>query len=221
VGRLSLVDWDIVTRMVRPARPFAETVPVLVDDAALARAAVDGQPAAAAAIWDQFSPMVRAILRRILGPDSEVNDLVQDVFLKIFKEIATLRDPHAFRAFVMRIATHAAISELRRRRVRHWLCLTLDGILPDIPVGAVASSPERLAVHAVYRLLDKLDPESRSAFVLHHIEELELREVATTMKISLATVKRRLSYAHERLHDKAKDDPHLRAYLQGGDHEST
>jgi RNA polymerase sigma-70 factor (ECF subfamily) len=207
--------------MVRPSHRFAETVPVLVDDAALARAAVDGQPAAAAAIWDQFSPVVRAILRRILGPDSEVNDLVQDVFLKIFKDIATLRDPQAFRAFVMRIATHAAISELRRRRVRHWLRLTLDGILPDIPVGAVASSPERLAMRALYRLLDDLDPESRSAFVLHHIQELELREVATTMKVSLATVKRRLAYAHDRLHQKAKDDAHLRAYLQGGDHEST
>ena len=164
--------------MVRPSHRFAETVPVLVDDAALARAAALGQPAAAAAIWDQFSPMVRAILRRILGPDSEVNDLVQDVFLRLFKRIATLRDPQAFRAFVMLIATHAAISELRRRRVRRWLCLTRDGILPDIPVSAVASSPERLAMRALYRLLDELDPESRSAFVLHHIEELELREVA-------------------------------------------
>jgi RNA polymerase sigma-70 factor (ECF subfamily) len=207
--------------MVRPSHRFAETVPVLVDDAALARAAALGQPAAAAAIWDQFSPVVRAILRRILGPDSEVNDLVQDVFLRIFKEIATLRDPHAFRAFVMRVATHAAISELRRRRVRRWLFLTRDGILPEIPVGAVASSPERLAMRALYRLLDDLDPESRSAFVLHHIEELELREVAAAMKISLATVKRRLAYARGRLHDKGKDDAHLRAYLEGANHEPT
>ena len=207
--------------MVRPSHRFAETVPVLVDDAALARAAALGQPAAAAAIWDQFSPLVRAILRRILGPDSEVNDLVQDVFLRIFKEIATLRDPQAFRAFVMRIATHAAISELRRRRVRRWLCLTRDGMLPDMPVGAVASSPERLAMRALYRLLDDLDPESRSAFVLHHIEELELREVAAAMKLSLATVKRRLSYARDRLHDKGKDDPHLRVYLEGANDEPT
>lgn len=188
---------------------------MLVDDAALVRAAIDGQRAAAAAIWDQFSPFVRAILRRILGPDSEVNDLVQDVFLKIFKDIASLRDPRAFRAFVMRVATHAAISELRRRRVRRWLSLTRDGILPDVSVRAVASSPERLALRSLYRLLDELHPESRSAFVLHHIEELELQEVASAMEISLATVKRRLANAHERLHHRAKDDAHLRAYLKG------
>ena len=200
--------------MFRPSR-LAETVPVLVDDEALARAAINGQRAAAAAIWDRFSPFVRAILRRILGPDSEVNDLVQDVFLKIFKDIATLRDPRAFRAFVMQVATHAAISELRRRRVRRWLSLTRDGIVPDVSVRAVASSPERLALSALYRLLDELDPESRSAFVLHHIEELELREVASAMEISLATVKRRLANAHERLQHKAKDDVHLRAYVKG------
>jgi RNA polymerase sigma-70 factor, ECF subfamily len=188
---------------------------VLVDDAALVSAAINGQRAAAAAIWDQFSPLVRAILRRILGPDLEVNDLTQDVFLKIFKDIERLRDPRAFRAFVMQVATHAAISELRRRRVRRWLSLTRDGILPDVSVRAVASSPERLALGSLYRLLDELDPESRSAFVLHHVEELELREVAAAMEISLATVKRRLANAHERLQLKAKDDAHLRTYLEG------
>jgi RNA polymerase sigma-70 factor, ECF subfamily len=207
--------------MSRLSRRLAEPVPVLVDDAALALAAVNGQPAAAAAIWDQFSPMVRAILRRILGADSEVSDLVQDVFLRIFKDIRTLRDPYAFRAFVMQVATRAAISELRRRRVRRWLCLTLDGIVPDISVRAVASSPERLALRSLYRLLDELDPESRSAFVLHHIEELELREVAATMEISLATAKRRLANAHQRLLHKAKNDAHLRAYLEGVDREPT
>jgi RNA polymerase sigma-70 factor (ECF subfamily) len=206
--------------MSRPTR-LAQTVPVLVDDAALARAAVDGQPAAAAAIWDRFSPTVRATLRRILGPDSEVNDLVQDVFLKIFKDIATLRDPQAFPAFVMRVAAHTAISELRRRRVRRWLSLTPEGIVPDISVRAVACSPERLALSSLYRLLADLDPESRSAFVLHHIEELELGEVAAAMDISLATVKRRLANAHKRLHRKAKDDEHLRVYLKGAGREPT
>jgi len=41
------------------------------------------------------------------------------------------------------------------------------------------------------------------------------------MKISLATVKRRLAYARDRLHDKAKDDAHLRVYLEGANHEPT
>ena len=61
--------------------------PALVDDAALARAAAEGQPAAAAAIWDQLSPLVHITLRRILGPDSEVDDLTQEVFLRIFREL--------------------------------------------------------------------------------------------------------------------------------------
>jgi RNA polymerase sigma-70 factor (ECF subfamily) len=204
--------------MLRSARLSRGTSLALVDDAALARAAADGQPAAAAAIWDHLSPVVRATLRRILGPDSEVDDLTQDVFLRIFKQLSGLRDPQAFRAFVMQVATNAALSELRRRRVRRWLRLTFDGSVPDISVGAVASSPERLAVQALYRILDGLEPESRSAFVLHHIEELALRDVATAMKLSLATVKRRLVKAHARLRRLAKNDGQLRGYLSGGRH---
>jgi RNA polymerase sigma-70 factor (ECF subfamily) len=191
----------------------------LVDDAALARAAADGQPAAAAAIWDHLSPVVRTTLFRILGPDSEVDDLTQEVFLRIFKELPALREPQAFRGFVMQVATNAALSELRRRRVRRWLRLTFDGTVPDISVGAVASSPERLAVRSLYRILDGLDPESRSAFVLRHVEELALRDVAAAMKLSLATVKRRLAKAHARLRRLAKDDGQLRGYLPGGHHD--
>jgi RNA polymerase sigma-70 factor (ECF subfamily) len=195
------------------------TRPALVDDAALARAAAAGQPAAAAAIWDELSPLVRITLRRILGPDSEVDDLTQEVFLRIFRELAALRDPQAFRGFVMQVSTNAALSELRRRRVRRWLRLSFDGSVPDISVEAVASSPERLAVRALYRILDGLDPESRSAFVLHHVEDLELRDVAAAMKLSLATVKRRLARAHARLRRVAKDDIELRGYLSGGRHD--
>lgn len=195
------------------------TRPALVDDAALARAAAQGRPAAAAAIWDQLSPLVRNTLRRILGPDSEVDDLTQEVFLRVFRELSALRDPQAFRGFVMRVSTNAALSELRRRRVRRWLRLTFDGSVPDISVEAVASSPERLALRALYRILDGLDPESRSAFVLHHVEDLELRDVAAAMKLSLATVKRRLAKAHARLRRLANDDAQLRGYLSGGHHD--
>lgn len=205
--------------MFRSARHSPGIRSALVEDAALARAATLGQPAAAAVIWDRLSPLVRTTLRRILGPDSEVDDLTQEVFLRIFKQLPGLRDPQAFRGFVMQVSTNAALSELRRRRVRRWLRLTFDGRMPDIPVGAVASSPERLAVRALYRILDGLDPESRSAFVLHHIEELALRDVAAAMKLSLATVKRRLAKAHARLRQRAKDDLQLCGYLPGGRHE--
>jgi len=186
---------------------------VLVDDASLAQAAAQGQRAAAGAIWDRFSPLVRGVVRRLLGPDSEAEDLVQEVFLKLFRDIATLRDAEALRGFILQVTTRTAMSELRRRRVRRWVGLTYDGALPEVDVRPAVDAPARLAIVALYRILDSLSVEARAAFVLHRIEEMELHDVAATMNVSLATVKRRLADAEARLERMASRDPALRAYV--------
>jgi RNA polymerase sigma-70 factor (ECF subfamily) len=182
------------------------------DDSALARAAAGGDPAAAAAVWDRFSPLVRGLLRRSLGPDRDVEDQVQDVFLRFFKRIDTLRDPNAVRSFLVGITIRVAGSELRRRRVRRWLHVTETGTLPDIeaPPG---DADAREAVARLYANLDRLDDEGRLAIVLRHIDGLELLDVAAALDLSLATTKRRLAKATARLHAMLERDPALADYL--------
>jgi RNA polymerase sigma-70 factor, ECF subfamily len=183
-----------------------------VDDAALARAAAEGDPRAASAIWDRFSPLVRGLLRRSIGPGSEVEDAVQDVFLRFFRNLGTLRDPEAVRSFLIGITIRVAHSELRRRRFRRWLRLTDTGAVPE--QEATAFDPEaREALTRLYAALDRLDDESRLAFVLRHVESLELDDVARALDVSLATTKRRLTKATSRLHAMVSRDAVLAAYV--------
>lgn len=184
--------------------------PVLVDDAALARAAMEGEPNASAALWDQFSPFVRRLLVRAVGSDDEVEDMVQEVFLRLHKSLGSLRDPQAFRGFLMQLTTNVAASVLRRRKVRRWLRLTDRGELPEIAVDA---APARVAFARLTRILDELPTDARLAFVLHRVEELELRETADAMQLSLATVKRRLAEADARVALLAARDPILSPYV--------
>src|SRR5262245_54082392 len=72
-----------------------------IDDAGLARALIDRHPAAPRAVWARFSPMVRRIVRRSLGPEQDVEDVVQDVFASLFAKPSRLREPAAFRAFIV------------------------------------------------------------------------------------------------------------------------
>jgi RNA polymerase sigma-70 factor (ECF subfamily) len=185
--------------------------PVLVDDASLARAVMQGQPNASHALWDRFSPFVRCLLIRIVGPDDELEDMVQDVFLRVHRGIGKLREPQAFRAFLMQITTHVAASTLRRRKVRRWLRLTDDGNVPEI---AIDDAPSRAALAHLMKILDTLGTEERLAFVLHRVQELELTETASAMNVSLATVKRRLAEADERVATMASLDPLLRPYAE-------
>jgi RNA polymerase sigma-70 factor (ECF subfamily) len=182
------------------------------DDATLALAAAEGNPHAATAVWDRFSPLVRGMLRRSIGPDHEVEDQVQEVFLRFFRQLHTLRDPAAVRSFLIGITIRVAGSEIRRRRVRRWLRLTPTGSLVDFE-GVTLDRDAREAVSRLYAILDQLQPQGRLTFVLRHIEGLELTQIAEALSISLATAKRRLSRVSSRVYAMVERDPLLAAYL--------
>ncbi len=178
------------------------------DDTTLALALAEGGAPAAAAAWDRFAPLARRLLWHTLGPSSEVDDLLQDVFMTLFRRVGDLRDPGALTSFVVGITVRTARSELRRRRLRRWLTLSPEGSLPDVAEEEVDHA-SREALLRVHSILDRLDPEARLAFVLRHVQGLELGEIATALECSLATAKRRLSKANERVLFHAKNDPTL------------
>jgi RNA polymerase sigma-70 factor (ECF subfamily) len=191
-----------------------------IDDASLVRATLNGDPRAPSALWEKHARLVYRILRRSLGQQDEVDDLVQEVFLSLFRKLPTLREPKALPAFLIAITTHVLRHELRRRWVRR--CMTLGAkadIGPDPRV--VYPNPEaRQAVSRLYGILDKLGSEERLAFVLRFIEGMELTEVATALGLSLATAKRRLVRARARFDRHVAGDPGLAPYLSGIDKES-
>ncbi len=137
------------------------------DDAALARLAAEKDPRAAAALWDRYASLVRGILRHTLGPSADVEDLVQDAFIGLFRTLPGLRDPDALRSFVVGTALRVARSELRRRRVRRWLALTPTGAMPDTAQPGASDPEARRAVKRLYEVLDQIDDRGRMAFVLH------------------------------------------------------
>jgi RNA polymerase sigma-70 factor (ECF subfamily) len=186
------------------------------DDAALARLAAAKDPRAAAALWDRYATLVRGILRRTLGPSADVEDLVQDVFIGLFRTLPGLRDPDALRSFVVGTALRVARSELRRRRVRRWLSLTPTGTVPDAAQEGAVDPEARRAVKRLYEVLDKIDDRGRMAFVLRHLEGYELTEVAEALGCSLATTKRALAKTQERVSAMVKRDPLLAPYAREG-----
>ena len=184
------------------------------DDAALVAELRAGMPRAPGRLWDQYAPLARRILQRMLGPSADVEDALQDVFLRLFRDLGSLREPGALRSFLIGISLHVATSELRRRRARRWLMLSDDGKLPDPPANVDPEFAEqRQALFALYALLDRIDTGRRTVFVLRYVEGLELTELAMVLGCSLATCKRRVSDAAERVCRLASRDPRLSSYV--------
>jgi RNA polymerase sigma-70 factor (ECF subfamily) len=177
-----------------------------------------GDPAAASALWDHFAPLVRGLLVRALGPDHEVEDAMQEVFLRALHRGRALREPTLLRSYVVAITIHHIRSQFRHRRVRRafaelWVHRQRDATPPSLDPAPV------LAVRALYRALERLPTEERLAFSLRFIEGSEINAAATLLGTSPATFKRRLGRAKQRLWALTGEDPVLAPYL-GGDRAS-
>ncbi len=193
-------------------------------DEALVSAYLNGEARAAEQIWQKHAPMVDRLLRRSLGPVEEIEDLTQEVFLRLFTKIPTLEDPEALRSFIYSIAVRVLRWDLRRRWIRRGVRL-----LPanEVPERATPSDnfEARQAVARFYDILDRLGDRDRIAFVLQNMEGLTLQESARSLGVSIATLKRRLSRASQRIEFFVAKDSALASYLNhatpGGDHEPT
>jgi RNA polymerase sigma-70 factor (ECF subfamily) len=185
------------------------------DAEGLARALIANEPNSAMRVWERFAPLVRRILRRALGNAHNVEDLVQEVFLRLFLKVHQLRELKAFEAFIISIATFIARAELRRRRARSWLGLSPDASALDLrvvdpdPVG-------REALKRFYDLLDRFNSRDRMAYVLRYIEGMGLSEVSAALGVSLATTKRNLLRVQRRMLHYVERDPLLSDYLSSG-----
>ena len=185
------------------------------DDAALVAGVRAGEPGAAGRMWDRYASLVRGILRRMLGP-VDVDDGVQEAFLRLFRDLGSLRDPAALRSFLIGITLHVAKSELRRRRAKRWLRRFDDGVIAEPEALAEDEWHEpRAAVLRLYEMLDRISDERRTVFVLRYVEGLELAELSAVLDCSLATTKRRVADASRRVCLLAASDPLLAPYLEG------
>jgi len=192
------------------------TPPPTPTDSELALLAREKDPRAATLIWDRYAGLVRGVLYRSLGPGHEVEDLLQDVFIGFFKNVTSLREMASLKPFLVGIAVRTALTELRKRRVRRWIRLSADGLLPDL--AAADTDPRaKEAVRRLYAVLNELSDRERMAFVLRHAEGHELTETAALLGVSLATVKRVLQRAEALVESRAREDDLLCAWTERSD----
>lgn len=131
-------------------------------------------------------------LVRLVNDEHLAQDVLQEVFVKIWRKVRWLRDPELFRPWVFRIASREAFHRLRKERF--WSQRVSDPpiemIARDEPAECVP--PEWL--EQMPRHLAAVSPASRAVLILHYLQGLTLDEVAGVLSLSLGTVKSRLAY---------------------------
>ncbi|AKF10925.1 RNA polymerase sigma factor [Sandaracinus amylolyticus] len=171
------------------------------DDAALVARAIAGDRWAGEALYRRHAQDVIRVATLLLGRTAEVDDVVQDAFVKALRSLATLRDPASFGAWVARIAANLARSRLRRRGLLKRL--GLDRGDEEVSFDQLASDgvgpEERAELARISKLLREMPADARIAWTLRRVEGWPLQEIAEAVGASLATVKRRIVAADEEI----------------------
>lgn len=187
-----------------PERPRLRLVSGSASSASVgtARDAAELDPRDFDAVFRRFAPYVARIVLRLMGSASDVDDLVQEVFMEAHRGLGSVREPAALRGWLARIAVRRSVRKLRRRRLRAFLSLES---LPDQDLQLDAGvSPERNAeLGALYRRLSKLGAEERVVWLLRHVEEESLDDIALLCHCSKSTVQRRLRAAERHFEPEA------------------
>lgn len=188
-------------------------LPIPISDTALVNALRERGPGAGALLFDRYGSHVHRVVARVLGPDSEIRDLVQEVFVAALTSIGTLRDPHALEAWLTRVAVYRSRARIRRRRRWRFVQLFPSDEPPETAHVGPTNPEVSEALRRTYAILETLPTDQRIAFALRFIEGMELTEVAEACNVSLATIKRRLRRAQDEFMARARQEPALAEWV--------
>jgi RNA polymerase sigma-70 factor (ECF subfamily) len=165
------------------------------DDRTLVSAAQAGDRRAVEALLRRHYDRVYAICRRVVGSSRDADDAAQEAMISIVRGLSRFDGRAAFSTWTYRIATNAALDELRKRQRRPSPHATDDeGTTPEIvdthAHRVIDAVGERLAIDAA---IDALPEEFRVAVVLRDVCDLDYSEIARTLEIPVGTVKSRIA----------------------------
>ena len=175
------------------------------NDVDLIRRVLDGDQDAFTALVDKYQKSVHALIWRKIGDFHIAEELTQDVFLKVYKRLSTLKRPAHFPGWVYVIATRHCFSWLRKKQVP---TKSLDAMstaeLEEIcytqyKADRSAESAIERQSELVKRLLKKLPESERTVVTLYYLAEMTSEEIGAFLGVSANTVRSRLRRARERL----------------------
>ena len=170
-----------------------------------------GDPAALRALFERERSRVHALLFRVVGSNTHMDDLLQETFLQVFRSLPSFRGESSLRTWIDRCAVRVAYAHFAKKaRVPGLECVQdVDAQVPS----AEERTSMREAVRRLYAELDRLEPRQRTAFTLFAIENRSLREVAEIMESTLTTAKVRVWRARRALEQRARKDPLLSEFF--------
>ena len=201
--------------------------PARRDDRALVERAKAGDETAYQELFVTHRETVARVVGRMIGPSHpELEDVVQDVFLHVYRSLKSFRGDAKFTTWLYRLATNVTKMHLRKKRSRPRFA--------DVEIREHAQDPEargrmgasvhgdrpddaldrKARVRAFEALVAGLSEKKRDVLVLHDLEGRSAQEIAEIVDAPVMTVRTRLFYARKELYAALASDPALKPVVE-------
>jgi RNA polymerase sigma-70 factor, ECF subfamily len=172
-----------------------------MSDTELVELVLAGDQNAFAELVERYKDAVQNLSYRMLSNTTEAEDVTQETFVRAYTQLATYKPVHKFSTWLLSIASHLAIDQLRRRR---FLTLPLE----DVPflewVADLGAGPEETALEGeqqdeIQAYLKRLPSKYRAVILLRYWYDFSYEEIALALNLTSPLVKARLHRARELL----------------------
>lgn len=207
IGR---VPWALPASDLRQAGPVTGKLLFVAELSELIERCKAGDGLAFREVFRGHRADVARLVLRMTGRPSDLEDIVQEVFLQVYRSIKDFRGQSRFSTWLYRVTVNVVLMQRRAAKSRPVLHeAPEDGFgadLRELPDDQVARARR---VSAFYRLLDRLSDKKRAVFVLHELEGMSPSEIAKVVSAPVLTVRTRLFYARRELLTLLREEPSL------------
>ncbi|MGE5335727.1 MAG: RNA polymerase sigma factor [Nitrososphaerota archaeon] len=171
----------------------------MIEDTTLVRRTLSGDQEAFSSLVEKYKDPVFNVAYRMLGNPTEAEDVAQEAFVRAYTQLHTYKETHRFSTWLLSIASHLSIDQLRRRR---FLALPLENVpflewIADVGPGPEQSALRHETADDMQRILDTLPVKYRAVLLLRYWHDFSYEEIAQTLELTPALVKARLHRARE------------------------
>ncbi len=195
--------WNIFRRpsVIECEMPGARPIPTTSPELFLARRAAASDPRAWDEIIERYGERIFNLAFRFTGNQAEAEDLTQDIFLKLYRNLDRYRGDVPLMAWALRLSRNLCIDHYRHTRARRRLETVSDEVLEHMPSGEDLErrSHKNERRRLVRQVLAEMSESLASIVMLRDLQGLSYREIATFFEVPVGTIKSRLNRARREL----------------------
>lgn len=191
--------------------PMRKPIARMPDEEPLIARAAAGDEAAFRRLYERHRADVARLVYRMLGGRGDLEDVIQEVFVQVYRSLKDFRGQARFGTWLHRVTVNVVLMHRRAARSRPVFAgePAEEAIASEVERAPDDDAERRERVRAFGRMLDRLPDKKRIVFVLHELEGLPPGEIAKIVGAPVLTVRTRLFYARRELEQMIANEPAL------------